>query len=403
MKPLTKQLLGGSLILLITFNVFNFINFLFQFSMARLLSVAHYGILSTLFAMLYVIVVFSESIQTISTKYSAGEENKGKLKNLFKRTFKKALKISIIIFAAYLLIMIPLAAPLKIPYSLLALNGLLIITSFLIPTTRGILQGKKRFTGLGVNMIIEALIKLGLAIALVLLGWSVYGAVGATILSIFAAIALSFIPIRDILRAKEEQIKTKDIYKYTKPVFIIIFIILLFYNIDMFIAKILFTPEKAGTYAIASVLAKMIFFATSPISKALFPLSAEKKEKKTSQSLLKQALLILIACTLIALIIFYFFPSLIIQIFSGKILPEAASILFILGLSMGIISITNLILLYNLAKGQTKNYPYLFVFILVEAVLLVYFSSTLLQFSLALLVSSTVFLWGVLHLFKDEK
>jgi len=401
LNSLTKQFLGGSLILLITFNLFNLINFFFQFSMARLLSVEHYGILATLFSMLYVIVVFAESIQVVTTKYSAEQENKGKLKNLFKRTFKKAIKFSIVIFAAYLVIMYPLAPLLKIPYSLLAMNGLLIITSFLIPTTRGILQGKKRFTALGINLVIEGLVKLSLAIALVMLGWSVYGALGATIISIFIALALSLIPLRDILKAKEENIVLDDIYSYTKPVFIVMLAILLFYNLDMFIAKIMFTPEIAGNYAIASMLAKMVFLATQPISKALFPMTAEKKSKKDSEKLLKQALTFLSLCLVVALLAFYFFPALIVQIFSGKTLPSASGILFILGLAMAIASIANLLLFYNLSKGKTKNAHHLFVFILIEAILLYFFSNNVFQFALALLASATIFLWGVIHFFRE--
>ncbi len=403
MNSLTKQFLGGSLILLVTFNLFNLINFFFQFSMARMLSVEHYGILATLFSMLYVIGVFSESVQTITTKYSAEENDKGKLKNLFKRTFKKATSISLAIFIAYLILIYPLAPFLKIPYSLLAMNGMLIISSFLLPTSRGILQGKKRFTPLGTNLIFEGIIKLVLAIILVFFGWSVYGALGATIVSVFAALALSFIPIRDILRSKEKHIQIDDIYSYSKPVFIVMFIILLFYNLDMFMAKLFFSPEVAGNYAIASILAKMVFIGTQPISKALFPMTAEKKSNKDSEKLLKQALKFLSLCLLVALTIFYFFPSLIITVFSGKTLPSASGILFILALAMSVISLANLFLLYNLSKGRTEKVHYLFVFIILEAILLFKFSSTLLEFSLALLASATIFLWGVIHFFSSQE
>src|SRR3989338_10228997 len=98
-----SAVIGGSLVLLITFNIFNFLNFAFQFSMARMLSAAEYGVLATLFAIIYIITIFSESIQTIITKYAAAEENSGKLKNLMKRTLHKSSLIALALFILYLL------------------------------------------------------------------------------------------------------------------------------------------------------------------------------------------------------------------------------------------------------------------------------------------------------------
>src|SRR3989344_5009800 len=75
-----RGFLRGSLILLISFGIFNVLNFLFQLIMARSLSIAEYGVLATLFSILYITNVMSESIQLVITKYSSSEESKGKLK-----------------------------------------------------------------------------------------------------------------------------------------------------------------------------------------------------------------------------------------------------------------------------------------------------------------------------------
>ena len=88
----SKNLLKGTLILLIMFNLFNVLNFIFQFSMARLLSLADYGIMSALFAIVYLSVGFTESIQTILTKFTTQEENKGKLHDIIKKALQIGLK-----------------------------------------------------------------------------------------------------------------------------------------------------------------------------------------------------------------------------------------------------------------------------------------------------------------------
>jgi stage V sporulation protein B len=398
---LNKSLIKGSIILLIAFNIYNALNFFFHFAMVRLMTVVEYGILATLFSIIYMLAVFSESIQTVITKYTAKEENKGKLKNIVKRAFRKSFTISTSIFLFYLVISIPLSSMLKITYPLMALNGLIIFLVFFTPITRGIMQGKKRFTPLGINMIIESAVKFTLAIVLVLIGLSVYGALLGTIIGVAIALALSFISIKDVMKSKEQKAETTGIYGYTKPAFLIMLAILAFYSIDVIIAKVYFTEEIAGVYAIASILAKTIFFGTQPISRAMFPLSAEKRSDKNSENIFINALSLLFAAIIIALLIFYFFPELILNIFSGKSLPEAISILFYLGIAVSLISLTNLILLYKLSLGKIKGYMYLFVFIGIEILLLSYFSKDLVQFSLALVTASTAFLWGSIILMNE--
>ena len=154
-KNYLSQLFGGSLILLITFNIFNILNFLFQSIMARMLTLSDYGILAALFSIIYMFAVFTESIQTIVAKYSAQEDKEGKLKNLFKISLKKSVSFALLFFVIYLIASILLSYFLKINYPLLALNGLMIITSCIIPVTRGIIQGKKKFSSLGTIMVAE--------------------------------------------------------------------------------------------------------------------------------------------------------------------------------------------------------------------------------------------------------
>ncbi|MDO8509307.1 MAG: oligosaccharide flippase family protein [Nanoarchaeota archaeon] len=399
---INKSLVKGSIVLLIAFNIYNALNFFFHFAMVRIMSVVEYGVLASLFSIIYILAVFTESIQTIITKYTAKEENIGKIKNIFKKSFKKAFLVSIFLFGIYCILAIPLAHYMKIDYPLMILNGTIIILAFLSPIGRGILQGKKKFSALGINMIIESLGKFILALLFVYWGWSVYGAITATILGVIIALLLSFINISDILKKKEEKAQTEGIYGYTKPTFFIMMAILVFYSIDIIMAKIFFPDDLAGAYAIASILAKTIFFGTQPIGRAMFPLTAENNEnKKKSENLFGNSLVILAIGIITALALFYFIPDLIIKVFSGKEVIESSAILFYLGISMSLMSISNLILLYKLSLGKIKGYFLLYVFIALEIFLLSWFSNDLVQFSLALVAASTAFLWGSIVLVDD--
>jgi O-antigen/teichoic acid export membrane protein len=387
---INKNLIKGSLILFISFNIFNALNFFYHFGMARMLTVIDYGILVTLFSIIYILAVFTESIQLVITKYSANEEDEGKLKNIIKRAFKKSFLVSIVLFVMYLGIAIPLSTLLKIDYVLIVLMGVMIFFVFLSPINRGIMQGRKRFTSLGLNVIIEGVIKISLGIWLVFLGWKVFGAIVATLIGAFVAFLFSFVSIRDLLFTKEKEAETRGIYGYTKPTFLVNMAILMFFSIDVLIVKIYFSETLAGTYAIASVLAKTIFLGTQPIARAMFPLSAGNKKKSKNVFLNSFAIISIVVA--VALAIFYFFPELIIKIFSGKVVIESARILFYLGVAIGILSLANLVLFYKLSQGEIKGTQYLLLVVIIEAILLSYFSKDLVQFSIAFITSAAAFL-----------
>ena len=253
-----KSLLSGSFILLISFNIFAVLNFIFQFSMARLLTIIEYGILATLFSIIYILSIFTESIQTILTKYSAGVLEEGKLKNLFLKSIKKTISLSTLFFIAYAIISILLSKILKIPYFVLIAIGLFVFIAFTIAVSRGIMQGKKMFASLGFNMVLESTVKLILAVLLVLAGWKIYGAIVGILIGGATALIISLFPLRKILREKEGKADTDRIYNYAGPVFFITLIIVIFYSIDIIIARIFLSEELVGYYAIASILAKAI-------------------------------------------------------------------------------------------------------------------------------------------------
>ena len=389
--------------MLISFNLFNVINFVFHFGMARLLSISDYGILLTLFSIIYLLAVFSESIQLVIVKYSSRENDGGKLKNLLMRSLKKSFFVSLFLFALYLVLAVPFSYLLKIEYPLMALNGVIIITLFLSPVSRGILQGKKRFKDLGVNMLIEAIIKLALALAFVYIGWRVYGAILGTFFGLLIAFFLSFIKLGDITKSKEKPAYVQDIYKYSKPAFVVNLAILLFYSLDVIIARIFFSEVAAGSYAIVSILAKTIFMGTQPISRAMFPLSAENKSgKKKSENIFLNSFAITFAAIISALILFYFFPEFIVKIFSGKEIEMSSNLLFYLGIAIGLLSLSNLILLYKLSLGKIRGCAYLFFLIIVEVFLLSFFSKDLFQFSIAFITAAAIFLWGVIFLVRER-
>ena len=401
---INRTVVKGSFILIMAFGLYNFLHFLFQFFMARMLTISEYGVLATLFSVVYISAILTESIQNVVVKYSSPERDLGKLKNLFLKSLRKVLRLSLWLFVFYLIVAVFLAKILNISYALLAVTGLIIFLALITPITRGILQGKQRFKSLGLNMVVESSIKLVAGIVFVYLGAAVFGAMTGVIIGGLIALLFSFIQLRDIIKAKEVRAETDGIYKYARPAFFITAIVIVFYSLDVIIAKIVFSPETAGAYAIASILGKILFWGTLPISKAMLPVSSieTKPQQKVERHVLRTAVVIILIGIFIVLTLFYLFPELIVNIFSGKTLPDAAKILFIEGIAFSFIAITNLILIYKLSINSLNKYNYLVIFLIIEVVLLSYFSANVIQFAMAFGASSLIFLLGTLLLMKKK-
>lgn len=390
---LNKSLFKGSIVLLITFGIYNFLNFLYHLLMARSLSIEEYGTLSALLFFSYILIVpFVESMQTLIAKYSASETDDGKINNVLRRISRRIFRAATWIIVLYLIALIPLYYFTRIPVALLLLNGMVIFGSLFVPITRGCLQGKKRFFSLGGNMIIESVTKVVVGIILVYLGFAVFGALIAFIAAIVLSLLFSIAAIKDILRKEQVFEGNRGIHGYTKQTLLIVSLIVIAYNFDILLAKILFNDTLAGYYAVSSVLSKAIFWGTQPISKAMFPLTSDKDNVVKKRELLMNALLAVGVMSGIALVIFYFFSNIIIYIFSGRVISESIAILPYLGLGSAILAISNVILLYKLSIDRTRGYVYLIIPVVLGIALMIIYSTSLLSYSIAFIASSVLLL-----------
>ncbi len=392
-KKINKnELIKGGITLFVMINIFNALNWLFHFVMIRLLGKAEYGILAVLMSFVYIFTVPMESIQTIVSRYTSKfnlKKEYGKMKFLLNRAIKKCSKIALLIFMIFILASIFLKDFLDIPFWLFALTGLMLFGAFLLPITRGILQGRKKFVGLGTNMIFEASSKIILAIILVFFGLSVYGAVSGMIIGLFAAFLLSFLFLKEIINSKAKKENINGMSSYSISIISIMIAIVLMYSVDIILARRFFSPEIAGEYAAIAMLGKIIFFGTLPISKVMFPISSEKFEggKETSH-LLKKSLVVVVLLCLLALLVFLVFPGFIIKIWTGKIFVTPLIVLFYIGLGLSFLSLTNLIVLYGFSINKIKKSVWLFTFVLIEIILLSIFHNSVIQFSLAFLFAN---------------
>lgn len=377
------EIFRGSLILFVMMNIFNFLNYLFHFSMARLLGPVDYGVLAVLMSIAYVFNVPVEAIQTIVSRYTTKLNVKGeygKIKYLLVRSIRKIFVFSSLIFIIYIPIAFFVSYFTNINAGLVIFTGFLIFGVFLLPVIWGVLQGRKKFKSLGGSMITESFLKLVISISLVLFGFKVYGAMAGVILGVTLALLLSFSLIKEVRKAEIKKIKIEGIYSYGFPVVTVMFIVILMASLDIIFVKAFFDSDIAGKYAVASMLGKMIFFGTVAISKAMFPLTSEEHDKGNKpREVFKKAFLIVFFLCFVAVIAYWLIPKLIIWILFGKQYLEISNILIFIALAFSFLSLTNLSLIYALSVYK-KKISFFLVFVLLEVLVFSLFHSNLLEF-----------------------
>ncbi|MDD5086274.1 MAG: oligosaccharide flippase family protein [Candidatus Nanoarchaeia archaeon] len=391
------EFLRGSIVLIIMFGLYNILNYVFQISMARMLGPSDYGVLAVLMSIVYIFSIPSEAIQTIVTRYTSKfniKKEYGKIKDLLFRSLGKGAVFSLIVFLIFLFISIFLSSWLNINFYLLGITGIVIFFSFLIPITRGVMQGTKKFKRMGLNMIMEAILKVIITIALVFFGLRTYGAIGGVVIALLLAFILSFSLIKNIVASTRKKVDFGKIYSYNLPSLVAITSIVLMYSLDILLARRFFSPELAGQYAFVSLIGKAIVFANLAVGKAMFPLTSEKFEKGSeTKSLFKKSIGFVFLISGIALALYFLFPEFVIRILSlGSTKYLAASnVLFLLGLAFTFTSFSNIMILYNLSIGKMKKSAYfLLSFVVIEIVLLCIFNSNILEFSVSVMLTNLI-------------
>lgn len=406
-KLMSSELMKGSLILFIMFNFFNFLNFLFQFLMARMLSPIDYGVLAALMTFIYFTAIPADSVQLIISKYTAKYSlNKefGKINYIIRQTIKKGFFVSLLLFLLIVILSPILGNMLKIPFYFIIIICLMIFLVFPLAALRGGVQGMKKFNALGININIEGILKLALSVILVLFEWKVYGALTGIIMGAFIAFVFALLPAKKILISKKEKTKIPRFYESSSQIVFVLIAIMAFQSIDIILSRIFFSEIIAGQYAVANLMGKIIFFGTVAISKAMFPISSEESENGSkTNSLLYKSLFIVGAICMIALLLFGFFPELIIRLLFGEKNIIIAPIIFNIGIGFSFIALTNIVMLYSVSINKKIRLIEIVCLIFIQIILLCLLSQDIYTYSIAMAISGVFMFVGSLLIITQKR
>lgn len=222
-----------------------------------------------------------------------------------------------------------------------------------------VLRGIQHFAQSSVSSILGAVTKIIALIIFTLPFWpmsTVTGAMLSVPASAMIMISVDLFFLRKILaehnpnRPKLPHFNWKDVVKYTIPSTIAVLGITLLNSIDVILARSYLSAEDSGDYAAIATLGKIIFFATSAIPMAMFPIvSARHAVNEPHKKMLIASLASVGFMSLIAFIFYQLTPELIINTLIGEKFLPIAPLLGKFALIMGMYSLVNVLVNYYLS------------------------------------------------------
>jgi len=366
-------MLGSSLLV-------NFLNYIFNVFVVRLLGPINYGVFAALISLLTILSVPSSALTTAATKFTAsykGEGDLGKIKTLFLILFRCLLVAGVITFVIITVFSSQIAKFLNInDLTPVIIIGLAFLIIFPQTAATGVLQGMQSFTFLSLNSIFSAVVKLIAGLGLVYLGFSVNGALMGFILALLLPFLASVFILKNYFSDGQSHINWKSFLKYAPVAGLSLLGLTFLITNDIILVKHYFNTFDAGIYSSLSLVGRVILFVSSPISVVMFPLIAERYSSKKSYYRYLFYSISLVTLASLSVTIFYFlFPEFSVNFFFGKKFLEAVPYLGFFGIFITLYSVCNILVSFFLSVHKTKVAIFLIAAALLQWLLISLFHS----------------------------
>lgn len=378
--------------------VINVVNYVYHLVMGRILGPVDYGVLASLFSILYIVGIVPTSTSVAIVKFISSAKNSGEMETIYNSLNKLVFEI-----ASALSILTIIASPIIANFLhienifLIVIITPILFFSLLTLVNQAASQGLLKFMGFVLPNFASSVIKICLGVILVIMGYSVSGAM----IGVFAGGLLAYFVskwyVREIKKTKKFKNKydLKPFLKYSLPVFLQALAFTSIFTIDVILVKHFLSPFDAGIYAALSTLGKIVFFASAPISSVMFPVIAgrnAKGEKYLGIFWGSFGLTLIVSTVVVG--IYYFFSDFAIKILYGSAYLSASIDLVWMGLFILVYTLALLLVNFSLSLGETRIIVFPVLAAFGQAILLWIFHSSILEVIQVSLAICTLMLFG---------
>jgi len=379
---INNPLFAGSFIMIFGSNAVNFFNYLYHLVIGRLLGPSSYGELASLISIIGLLGILPVSISIVIIKFVSSAKNNEDVGNLIAWLKEKVFQLSLVLFLSIIIIAPFISSFLHINnISYFILLGISFLFSLQTNFYRSILQGLLKFKQSVISTLVESSAKLVLSVVLVVLGWQLFGAVLALVLSAILGFyfTLTFLKFPKIVEIKK-PIYLRQMIMFTLPATVQSIASTSFYSSDLILVKHFFSSYDAGIYAALSTLGKIIFFGTGPISSVMFPLVSKRFIRgENVKKIYYYSFLTTMVLAILILLFYLVAPEIAIGLLYGEAFLEASSLLFWIGVFIALFSLVSLIVNFELAKGKTVAVYFQLAAALLQIILIWFFHQSLFE------------------------
>lgn len=334
--------------------------YLYHLFMGRLLIPSDYGALQSLISLSNMLSVPIVTLNTVVTKFVSTYVGKGETEKISSLYYQLRKFLIVLLFLGgglFLLFSGPIMAFLHLDNWLnvfiLDMALFLGLVNFL---NRATLQGLSLFVPLTITQFIEAFGKLLFGVVAVLAGFRVPGAFGAFVFVVF----LSFGYMTKILHKKlgkssHYPLPIRAMSRYAIPSALMTVGINALYNTDVILVRHFLSAYEAGLYAALSVLGKIIFFGTAPVTTTMFPLVSEAHARgERYHRIFLLSLMFLVAIAGSVTLIFTLMPAFVMKLLIGAQYLDAAVYLAPFSMFLSLCAVIYLFVNFFLSIHRTR-------------------------------------------------
>lgn len=373
-----NRLWRGSIVVLLGSIFASAFSYLYHFITGRLLNPSQYGLLESLIALSYFLVVFTQAF-SFAVVNSLSDKKEKQVLPIVCFLEKKAALISIMMWFIFMALYPSIKSFLHLPtFSIYLVFSLQALLSFIPAVYMATLQARLRFVSFSLFTVLGGISKVIFALIFIKLGWQAIGAIGAMSSQNIFLIILGFYLIRHFWQKlnKNQRLKVdlkKSFWSFLTLSVITNLSLVSLYASDVLLVRHYFSSHWVGIYSAGAVLSKIIFFGASAVLMVAFPLFSKYKNNLTK---LKKIFLFsvsyIVLGSIVGIAVFSLFPQLLVNLLYGNAYQEVSSLLPSLAIFISLAALFNLFIQFLLALRKKSAAVLAFLTALTQLLLIVY-------------------------------
>lgn len=370
LKLLGSKGLSDSLVMAVAMGLAGVLDYAVNLVAGRWLVPVEFGVFIAVAAVIQVLAQLTNTIRNVVAFYAAELSSRGKisqeLAGFIQRAWRWGWRWGLLMTAFMAIVSPALARALRLPNAWpLWVATPIVLLCFIRTVTDGALQGLQSFGGFASVQLLQSLLRLVFAAALVWLGFQAAGAIIALPLSMAVVLIFALWLLRPHFQRQNDAGAKRVSWHYSSYTLLGLAAFAVLSNMDPLFVKHFFSPTMAGNYGPVVTLAKISLFLPLALGIVLFPKATQRRATgRDPRPILVLALAATLLPGFLLTALYVLFPGLIVRTIFTAAYANPGVVLGLANLAASLYAGLNIWLNYALSLNRP-----LFVYVLAAIVI----------------------------------